>query len=168
MMQRSDQELSGIKDNGEWLLLQEELKAASHTKSLERGHAGHNFTFTVTETVRVPSAEPAQAVVTAAETKPTQGWLEHALVQLEDLRGDVTSEFAALHERVVSSLIYAVPMSDKRRASVSPCHIDRDKLRVVLAADMKLPEDFELKFIQPKFWRSVGSESGCTGVVAGQ
>jgi hypothetical protein len=45
---------------------------------------------------------------------------------------------------------------------------DRDKLRVVLAADMKLPEDFDLKFIQPKFWRSVGSESGCTGVVAGQ
>ena len=52
--------------------------------------------------------------------------------------------------------------------SVSPCHIDRDKLHVVLAAVMKLPEDFDLKFIQPKFWRSVGSESGCTGVVAGQ
>lgn len=104
-------------------------------------HAGHNFTFTVTETVRVPSAEPAQAVVTAAETKPTQGWLEHALVQLEDLRGDVTSEFAALHERVVSSLIYAVPMSDKRRAS--------------LILSMARPEDIELKdsdcFAQPQY-----------------
>ena len=142
-MQRSDQELSGIKDNGEWLLLQEELKAASHTIKVTRdgGHAGHNFTFTVTETVRVPSAEPAQAVVTAAETKPTQGWLEHALVQLEDLRGDVTSEFAALHERVVSSLIYAVPMSDKRRAS--------------LILSMARPEDIELKdsdcFAQPQY-----------------
>lgn len=36
MMQRSDQELSGIKDNGEWLLLQEELKAASHTIKVTR------------------------------------------------------------------------------------------------------------------------------------
>ena len=45
---------------------------------------------------------------------------------------------------------------------------NKDPVDKVLVADMKLPEDFELKFIQPKFWRSVGSESGCTGVLAGQ
>lgn len=45
---------------------------------------------------------------------------------------------------------------------------NKDPVDKVLAADMKLSEDFELKFIQSKFWRSVGSESGCTGVVAGQ
>ena len=45
---------------------------------------------------------------------------------------------------------------------------NKDPVDKVLAADMKLPEDFDLKFIQPKFWRSVGSESGCTGVLAGQ
>ena len=45
---------------------------------------------------------------------------------------------------------------------------NKDPVDKVLAADMKLPEDFKLKFIQPKFWRSVVSESGCTGVVAGQ
>ena len=81
--------------------------------------------------LRVPSAVTTACAVTATETKPTQGWLEHALVQLEDLRGDVTSEFAALHERVVSSLIYAVPMSDMRRAS--------------LILSMARPEDIELK-----------------------